>query len=399
VMTLLVDGGSDVNAVGEDGQTPTELGFALRSIPAVRLLIEKGAKLPDFAESSDYLSGMVRDIRQDMLLLQPSEQGDHIAVMYELYDRFKSFPAEPPINQFEAKKIYAEPSGVGGFGECWEGMFLGRYRIAMKRPRPNIRENQAIRVRRRLEREVEAWKGLNHPHVVQFIGLCSMGTTVYMLSPWMENGNMSSFLQKQPSPNCAKLALQIAEGLQYLHTREPTIVHGNLKGTNVLITSSGDAVIADFGLSDMLVDATEPNDTRSWHAVGAWRWQAPELANAVTPEQATRTIASDIFALGRVLIEVFTFRVPFPEIRNEVELAKRAAAGELPKRPTDHNIIARGLDKRMWRLIADCCRFRPPTRPNVDEVVRRLQPDTARPGNGSPLVSVYRRLLTLLDSR
>jgi len=191
--------------------------------------------------------------------------------------------------------------------------------------------------------------------------------------------------------------------MQYLHAFEPAVVHGNLKGTNVLVSASGDAMIADFGLSDMIIDQTEPNDTTSWFAAGSWRWQAPELANAVTPEQAKRTTASDVFAFGRVMIEVFTLREPFPETRNEIELAKRAAAGELPKRPMDHNIIARGLDRRMWNLIKDCCRFRPSTRPTADEVVRRLQslaatrsPDIVASrysGRLSLQISVYRRLV------
>ncbi|KDQ16246.1 hypothetical protein BOTBODRAFT_107433, partial [Botryobasidium botryosum FD-172 SS1] len=309
----------------------------------------------------------------DMASLNPSNHGDHIAVLSELYSRHSMFPPEPPITQYEAKKIHSKPSGSGGFGDCWEGKFLGQHLVAMKTPRGDIREDQAERVKERVDREVKVWKDLRHRNVLQFIGLCAMDSTVYMLSPWMENGNAIEYLQKNPDVDCVKLALQVAEGIQYLHTFTPVVVHGDLKGANIFVSTSGEAKIADFGLSEMIIEDSGKNYSTSWFAAGTRRWQAPELVNADTPEEARRTTASDIFAFGRVLVEVFTLREPFPDTTNEVELAQRVAAGELPKRPKDHDIVARGLDKPMWELIMSCCRFQPAARPSAGEVVRRLQ--------------------------
>jgi len=179
--------------------------------------------------------------------------------------------------------------------------------------------------------------------------------------------------KKNPQVDCLKLVLQIAEGIQYLHTFTPVVVHGDLKGANIFIPTSGEAKIADFGLSEMIIEDSGKNYSTSWFAAGTRRWQAPELVNANTPEEARRTTASDIFAFGRLLLEVFTLREPFPDTTNEVELAQRVAAGELPKRPKDHDIVTRGLDKPMWELIVDCCRFQPAQRPSATEIVHRLQ--------------------------
>lgn len=65
----------------------------------------------------------------------------------------------------------------------------------------------------------------------------------------------------------------IAEGLDYLHTQRPTIVHADLKGVNVLISSTGRACLADFGLSTT-IDATGMNTTTTNRtAGGTLRWQ------------------------------------------------------------------------------------------------------------------------------
>ncbi|KDQ16233.1 hypothetical protein BOTBODRAFT_107400 [Botryobasidium botryosum FD-172 SS1] len=321
---------------------------------------------------------------------------DRIAVLSKLYGRYSIYPSEPPITQLEVQKNHSKPTGTGGFGDCWEGTFLGEHLVAMKAPRGDVREDQAAHVQR-VNREVLVWKSLRHRNILQFIGLYYTGNTVYMLSPWMEHGNAIEYLQKNPQVDCVKLALQIAEGVEYLHTFVPVVVHGDLKGANIFISSSGEAKIADFGLSEMIAEDGGKNYSTSWFAAGTRRWQAPELVNANIPEEARRTTASDIFAFGRLLIEVFTLRAPFPDTTNEVELAQRVAAGELPKRPKDHDIVARGLDRSMWELITDCCRFQPVQRPSASDVVHRLQllvmaressADGDRPGRSSIRASV-----------
>jgi len=72
------------------------------------------------------------------------------------------------------------------------------------------------------------------------------------------------------------------------------------------------------------------------------------------------------------MTELFTLRVPFPEISNEVGLAKTIAASEMPKRPKDEFALSRGLDKPMWELVKECCRFQPLERPKADEITTLL---------------------------
>ncbi|KDQ11604.1 hypothetical protein BOTBODRAFT_97344, partial [Botryobasidium botryosum FD-172 SS1] len=187
-------------------------------------------------------------------------------------------------------------------------------------------------------REIRVWRNLRHPHVLPFIGICVLGPTTYMLSPWIEKGNALDYLRLNPDENCLKILLQVAQGLNYLHTFDPMVVHGDLKGANIFISGSGDALIADFGLSEMIIDpegGSNPNQSNStaFYAAGTRRWQAPELVNAETKEEAKRTTASDVFAFGRVMTELLTLQVPFAEIKNEAELIRKISLGELPRRP------------------------------------------------------------------
>ena len=73
---------------------------------------------------------------------------------------------------------------------------------------------------------------------------------------------------------------------------------------NIFISDSDEPVIGDFGLSEL--EEKDPDDRYStaFYNGGSLRWQAPELVNASSPEEAQRTRATDVFAFGRVMLEV-----------------------------------------------------------------------------------------------
>ncbi|KDQ07891.1 hypothetical protein BOTBODRAFT_139568, partial [Botryobasidium botryosum FD-172 SS1] len=178
---------------------------------------------------------------------------------------------------------------------------------------------------------MRVWRRLRHPNVLPFLGWHQRGSTTYLVSLWMENGHVSDFVQKHPEADSLQLLVQVASGLEYLHTREPPVIHGDLRGPNILISQSGDVCIADFGLSELKAEGHEHYST-PWFSAGHPRWQAPELIRAETNEEARRTVASDVFAFGRVMLEIFTMKAPFFYIHN-LGIAWRVAAGELPNRP------------------------------------------------------------------
>jgi len=195
-----------------------------------------------------------------------------------------------------------------------------------------------------------------------------------MVSPWMGNGHALEYVQANPETDCVRLLAQAASGLLYLHTFEPPVIHGDLKGSNILISESGVACIADFGLSELRAEGqADPKYSTPWYAAGNPRWQAPELVKAETKEQARRTMETDTFAFGRVMAELFTKNVPFSYIEQEIRVAILVINGSLPERPCDQAIIDAGLNDNMWELMKSCWDVEPAQRPSAKGIYSHLR--------------------------
>jgi serine/threonine protein kinase len=96
--------------------------------------------------------------------------------------------------------------------------------------------------------------------------------------------------------------LDIASGLEYLHKRKPSIIHRDCKSSNILITRTGRAKIADFGLAKV------KQSTRSMvrSLVGTVNWQAPELWHA-HPKYDYKV---DVFSCAMVFWEILQWHLP-----------------------------------------------------------------------------------------
>ena len=92
---------------------------------------------------------------------------------------------------------------------------------------------------------------IRHPHIVQFLGLCYLkGSTLPVLVMERLDRSLDDLLENSPGlplPLKRSLLADVAQGLLYLHTRNPPIVHRDLSARNVLLTSSLVAKISDLG--------------------------------------------------------------------------------------------------------------------------------------------------------
>jgi len=157
------------------------------------------------------------------------------------------------------------------------------------------------------------------------------------------------------------------------------VVHGDLKGPNILINDSGRACLADFGLASITSDPLSVNASTSGATHGSARWMAPELLNPEHPDQDVNrpTEASDIWALAMVMVEVLGGHVPFHEFRNEVVIFK-VMAGVRPERP-----VNAAMTDDIWEMVQSCWNQDPAKRPKISQVLACLQraahPDEHRP--------------------
>jgi len=257
---------------------------------------------------------------------------------------------------------------AAGLFHVRRGIFLGKHEVALKMYGYS---SDGIE-NRRLRREMEIWKELRHPCVLPFIGQYTVGSRAYLVSPWMENGESRAFVQNNPDTNRVRFLAQVAEGLHYLHSRNPAVVHGGLTGANILVSAAGDAVISDFGIAEAMFADSQGLHSTGWLNAGNARWQAPELLLAETEEQACRTTSSDMFAFGRVMLEIFTGQIPFRDVVNLTAVVLLVVKGNNPDRPSDLMCVKRGLDDRMWEFVTRCWSEEPSLRPTADEAVKHF---------------------------
>ncbi|KAJ7206235.1 kinase-like domain-containing protein, partial [Mycena haematopus] len=142
----------------------------------------------------------------------------------------------------------------GGFGDIYQASYDGKT-VALKHIRTFHRDSEQRRIRLQFCREALVWQQLQHPFILPFIGIDrqTFPSSLCMVSPWMENGTVLKYLNDHGRADVDKLLMEIAQGLRYLHSRN--IVHGDLRGANILITHEWSACLADFGLTS-LSDAT-----------------------------------------------------------------------------------------------------------------------------------------------
>lgn len=219
--------------------------------------------------------------------------------------------------------------------------------------------NYITKLAKRMKDELDIWSLLEHPHILPLHGMHWIGGAPGLVTPWCENGDLSQYVKDLHGPARLAIALrlmeQVALGLEYLHTRSPAIVHGDLKGANILISEDGQALICDFGLAAMEAAAAETSFMflSGTSAKGTYRWMAHEI---VLYDDARLTRESDIWAFGCVLLEVLSGRVPYYEKTEAVQVILAISQGEIPTRPP-------GIHDRVWKFMLHCWQLVPSARP------------------------------------
>ncbi|KAJ7224800.1 kinase-like domain-containing protein [Mycena rebaudengoi] len=238
----------------------------------------------------------------------------------------------------------------GGFGDIYRASYGGKT-VALKHMRTFHRGSELRRIR------------LN-PYILPMLGIDreSFPSSLCMVSPWMENGTVLNCLEEHGRQDVDKFLWEVAQGLEYLHSCN--IVHGDLRGANILINQDWSACLADFGLTSF----TDITAATTSHRAGTVRWMAPEL---IAPDhfgiQFRRTTASDVYAFACVCLELYTGRPPFAEIP-EGGVVLKIFLGERPPQPSTTPPMSEALWKYMNKWWAED----PATRPPAKVIVRNI---------------------------
>ncbi|KAF9646885.1 kinase-like protein [Thelephora ganbajun] len=252
---------------------------------------------------------------------------------------------------------------ASGPTDVWEGTWSGKP-VAFKAfrifPPEDLQETKKI-----LWKLAPTWKRLTHENVLPFHGIDTSIFQLALVYEWGHNGNIMQYLRSHPDASRPKLLLQVAKGLQYLHSLK--IVHGNLKGANVLISESGKARVCDYDLS-LIVSNPIFTTAATPGVAGSSRWLAPEIIDLPSKASSESLVASksaDVFAFAMLAVEVFSGNVPFEDMNESAVI--HVANGMRPVRPQAAKQL--GLTAEMWKFIKKCWNADPNKRPTINEVV------------------------------
>lgn len=186
-----------------------------------------------------------------------------------------------------------------------------------------------------------------------------------MVTEFCAHGSLYSFLRRDSTHGIPitlslqhRFALDIARGMRYLHTRR-FVIQGDLRARNILVDQSLNAKIADFGLSRVIGDDLEAEQSKLT-AFTTPAWTAPEV---IRMEHYTEKV--DVYSFGIILWEIFTRDEPY-EGREAMQIAFAVAKENL--RPT----IPPGCPEEFAALMKSCWATKPEDRPSFDQIVETL---------------------------
>ncbi|CUA73249.1 putative WD repeat-containing protein alr3466 [Nostoc sp, PCC 7120] [Rhizoctonia solani] len=270
-------------------------------------------------------------------------------------------------SQMDTQQDAAMIVSGGGFGDIWKGQLHNGAKVAIKAWRTNAMGKCDYKTLKRAARELFLWSGMDHPNIHRLQGVIMLRDFYLgMVSEWMDNGNLHEYLLKSPDADRYQLCVDVASGLEYMHSR--SMVHGDLKAANVLVSSDGVAKISDFDFSVMSGVTSLVFSQTSNSRSGSLRWMAPEL---LLEEAHERTTQSDVYALGMTMLEIFTEDVPYPDRRADIGVIRAVDRGTLPTRPMEQ-LGDNQKGNMMWSLLMRCWARKCGARPSSAQVVETV---------------------------
>ncbi|KAM6928273.1 ephrin type-A receptor 2a [Xenentodon cancila] len=269
----------------------------------------------------------------------------------------QKFVREIDPNAISKQKVI----GVGEFGEVFRGVMKSHGKeevtVAIKTLKPGYSEKQ----RQDFLSEASIMGQFSHPNIIRLEGVVTKFKHAMIVTEYMENGALDTYLKDHdgeiPSYQLVGMLRGIAAGMKYLS--DMNYVHRDLAARNVLVNSSLECKVSDFGLSRVLEDDAEGTYTTRGGKIPI-RWTAPE---AIAYRKFTS--ASDVWSFGIVMWEVMAFgERPYWDMSNHEVMKAINEAFRLPA-PMD-------CPSAIYQLMLQCWQHDRSKRPRFTDIVNIL---------------------------
>ncbi|KAJ6839771.1 PTI1-like tyrosine-protein kinase 3 [Iris pallida] len=274
--------------------------------------------------------------------------------------------------------------GEGSYGRVYYAVLNSGKQVAIKK----LDVSQEPESTNEFLTQVSVVSKLKHDNFVELLGYCDDGNQRLLSYEFATMGSLHDVLHgrkgvqgAQPGPvldwmQRVRIAIDAAKGLEYLHEKvQPSLIHRDIRSSNILLFEDFKAKIADFNLSNQAPDmAARLHSTR---VLGTFGYHAPEYAMT-----GQLTQKSDVYSFGVVLLELLTGRKPVDHTmprgqQSLVTWATPRLSEDKVKQCVDPRLKGEYPPKGVAKLAAVaalCVQYESEFRPNMSIVVKALSP-------------------------
>eukprot|EP00804_Cyclotella_cryptica_P004550 CCRYP_006905-RB/>CCRYP_006905-RB protein AED:0.04 eAED:0.04 QI:102/1/1/1/0.8/0.66/6/1055/1315 len=257
-------------------------------------------------------------------------------------------------------------SNGGGFIYFWENI------NATENASKSCNEVIHSRLVKDFMMEMRHLSKLRHPCITTIMGaVIEPGAEPSLILEYMDRGSLYDLLHNDTVTLDGDLLLpilqDICQGLRFLHSANPSIIHGDLKSANILVDSKSRAKIADFGLTQK----------KKMGIVGTPFWMSPELLRG----ESGNTLASDVYSFGIILYEVYSRKDPYHDDADDIRIVlMQVCDPKINKRPP----VPLACPDTIGVIMRECLDGDPSVRPTFEELdlrLRRERVENVEPGD------------------
>eukprot|EP00192_Tetraselmis_astigmatica_P009836 CAMPEP_0117696656 /NCGR_PEP_ID=MMETSP0804-20121206/28794_1 /TAXON_ID=1074897 /ORGANISM="Tetraselmis astigmatica, Strain CCMP880" /LENGTH=827 /DNA_ID=CAMNT_0005510819 /DNA_START=522 /DNA_END=3005 /DNA_ORIENTATION=+ len=354
------------------------MAFELMSKLGVKRLLVKAPDTGDEPENAiqQYIGEISEESLVDAAVFPAPSSGDP-----QIAGASASSTAEAPAGRLKAfaswEINFSEITlisrvGQGSFGEVWHGRWNGTD-VAVKRVWGLMESiEEAVNAARDFDREISLLSRIRHPNVVMFLGACSVAPDVALVMEYCPRGTLYRLLHRTttplPLPLRVRMATHVARGMLALHSARPRVIHRDLKSANLLVSSSYEIKVCDFGLSRTMENAAACLSNRSQSSFGTVEYAAPEVLRGEPYSEKC-----DIWSFGVVLWELLMRQRPYSNAGHSVSVIAGVSLGRLSLAPLPDGVATPVLQE----LICQCCQQDPGRRPSFAEILMTMEQETS----------------------
>ena len=244
--------------------------------------------------------------------------------------------------------------GEGGFGI----IYRARWRestIAVKVLKPDLMREETIKD---FQNECYAMESLRHPNICMFMGACTKLPNLAIVLEYCSKETLWKLLQNKEIhltwEDNRRIAVEIARGMNYLHTFAIPVIHRDLKSLNILMDEGYRPKIADFGWTRKVSD-------KMTGKIGTYQWMAPEVIKS-----QKYTEKADVFSFGIILWEIASREPPYRNVGG-AQVSQEVVNNDL--RPN----IPKSTPESFAKLMKKCWDRNSDKRPNFKDIIREVE--------------------------